>query len=60
MKILDFGIAKLLADGAQTEDPHGLADGDAPLHVAGAVQGTLARSITGPTSTRSAASCSSS
>ena len=42
VKILDFGVAKILAspDGAQLgQDAHRLADGDAALHVARAVQG---------------------
>ncbi len=42
VKILDFGVAKILAVArrlAVGQDPHRLADGDAALHVARAVQG---------------------
>ena len=58
VKVLDFGVAKLLAHDAATRlTMRGMMRRDARVHVSGAVRG-IGRSITGPTSTRWDASCS--
>ncbi len=59
VKVLDFGIAKLMAGGeAGLADAHRPAARDAALHVARAVSRRAAGRQPQPTSTRSAASCS--